>query len=811
MQPRVIQRIKAATNLAALSGNVDANGDFEAFRQKMIGTDLETKLVTPHMLQAAGMDPSTPVAGNDSAANTASILRGMNPGLNKWINRQRSVAMEQKGYCDVEQPEPDALVGMARMAQKLYPLPDSKDPNYAAEKLQRDQSLHQWIREQFHVSVIAHEMGHSMGLRHNFTGSIDSLNYKQQYWQLRTRNNQEKACTDVFTPNTDGTKCVGPRWMDPVTEQEVNGLIWKWGSSTVMDYPGDQTQDMNDIGSYDKAAMRFCYGQVVDVDTDATQSNNKGASYIQQLDGFGGISGQSVGGYHYSRYNDQFHILNNCGAQTDPNDPLSAHCDWFKLDYVPMRDMQTVDKYSAAVTAVRPDLVSYWAVQPGTKHVRHPYMFGSDEFADIGNMPVFRFDSGADAYEQIQFITTTYENRYIFDNFRRNRVTFSSHGVMSRMMDRYFDKIQSMVKTLGLMVELSSNPSGDESDPGNLMPLALGAPDVMLTFMRAMTRPEPGPYNTPATDASIGQVLPFAGAEDINGMINNPTGAFMIPVGSGDGRFIENDYDYTQGYWWGDYQTKSGSWADKYIGSYYLNEAYNNFISNSEQDYIDGRYKNLNFASLYPDQMRRFEAQYMAGDPETLGPYVNVPSGQLGNAQPAVMYPAWDQYDAANGLQYPAGATVIDPLVGWEAQYPALFITWWFGSTNLVSDTQNQLRVWSPGDQGTVDVPKSETNLFRDPVSGVVYAARSYGQEKVNSAVGYQTEKGIAARMLQYADTLAKQAYGAPTGQDVDPITGAQYNVYDVNNVVNPTVAAKLHGYVANLDIAREIARFMTY
>ena len=33
-----------------------------------------------------------------------------------------------------------------------------------------------------------------------------------------------------------------------------------------MDYPGDQTQDMNDIGLYDKAAMRFGYADLVDVE-----------------------------------------------------------------------------------------------------------------------------------------------------------------------------------------------------------------------------------------------------------------------------------------------------------------------------------------------------------------------------------------------------------------------------------------------------------------------------------------------------------------------------------------------------------------
>ncbi len=760
--PRVIQRLTAAKNLAALSGGVSANNDFEAFRTKMIGTDFETQLVTPKMVQATGFDPSTPVAGNSSLINGASILRGMNPGLTKWIANQKAKTLAQNGYCSVEQPEPDALVGMARMAAKLYPLPASNDPNYAALVLTRNQALHQWIREQFHVSVIAHEMGHSMGLRHNFTGSFDALNYKPQYWQLRTRNNQEHYCSNVFTPNTDGTTCVGPRWMDPVTEDEVNGLVWKWGSTTVMDYPGDQTQDMNDIGAYDKAAMRFLYGQVSDVDTDAQQNNLKGAAYIQQLDGFGSIAGQSVNGYHYTRYNDAFHILNNCGAQSDPKDPLSAHCDWFKLDYVPTRDMITVDKYTPQVTAIRPDLVSHYAVDPATKHVRHPYMFGSDEFADIGNIPVFRFDAGGDTYEQIQYVTSVYENRYIFDNFRRNRVTFSSRGTINRINSRYWDKIQSMVKTLGLMVELDSNPTSSEQDPGNLMPLALGAPDVMLTFMRALSRPEPGPYTITAPNPAQNIFTQFGAAEDINGQINNPNGDFLIPTGSGDGRFIENDYDYTQGYWWGDYQTKAGSWYEKLYASYYLNEAYNYFISNSEEDYIDGRYKNLNFASLYPNQMRRFQTQIMTGDPQTLGPYVQVPTGQLGSAQPSVMYLPWDKYDSSTPLAYPAGATVLDPLVGWEDQFPALFITWWFGSTNLKSDTQNQMKIWSPGDQGTVDTRSRRTftsSATRSPASSTRLAPTA--PSKSTRRFRYQVEKTIGARMLQYAQTLADQAYGS--------------------------------------------------
>jgi len=162
-------------------------------------------------------------------------------------------------------------------------------------------------------------------------------------------------------------------------------------------------------------------------------------------------------------------------------------------------------------------------------------------------------------------------------------------------------------------------------------------------------------------------------------------------------------------------------------------------------------------------------------------------------------------------MDYPAGSTVVDPLVGWEAQYPALFLTWWFGSTNLQSTTMDQMRVWSPGDQGSVDIPVSDTVLFRDPISGIVYQARDYGSDKINSAaLGYDVKKTIGARMLQYAQTLADQAYTV-NGSVVDPITGKTFNTYDTNNPKNGAVAQKLQGYVSNIDTARKLARWITY
>jgi hypothetical protein len=836
--PPVIAAQLASKNLAqALGPSMDAQ--LEATRQQMLGSQWEAQLMTPNVLQWAGLNPQQPFAGDPTTLAMASPLRGLNPKLVKWGKDLMTSGMIIKNMCVLEdEPEPDSLVALARQAKQLYPLPDASDPNYAADVIQHDQALHQWIREQFHLSVIAHEMGHSMGLRHNFSGSFDALNYHTEYWQLRTRNGQEKACPDATTPHTNGADCVGPRWIDPVTDQETNGFIWKWASTTVMDYPGDMTQDMNDIGLYDKAAMRYGYADIVDVEKTFTRTTAKGNDYLQALDGFGGIWGASIGGRHYSTYNDTYNLLGTCAARPgwngDPADPLAMQCSGANLDYVAGRDMKTVDKFSPAVTAIRPDLVANYGVDAQNR-VRHPYMFGSDEFADVGNVPVFRFDAGADSYEQSQFLISTYENRYIFNNFRRNQVLFNTDAVAYRTQDRYWDKIQAMTKSLALGIELNSSPGNDPTaSAGFLMPLALGSADGLAMFVRAMTRPAPGSYVVqPATGGPSGAPNAWGTAwqlGDLNLLSAPPTGV-NIALGDGEGRFIQNDYDYTQGYWWSEYQKQVGSYYEKFLAPMYLTEAYNRFISNSEDDYIDGRYKNLSYASIYPNQIRRIFANLMATQSGihatgtsssaqifTLAPYA-IPASTSATANPItqVQYLPWDKYDpndpTTTALQYPQGAVLLDPLVDWEQQYPALINLFWFGPTSLSMDLIDQMRIFSPGDAASLSIAADQQVRYRDPLTGIEYVAKNYGTEMVN---GFQTAKSIGARMLQHANDLASRAY--QVSSPPDPTTGeitydpdAQGNAIPLADPGAQALATILKNYASNIDVVRQLTLYFGY
>jgi hypothetical protein len=859
LPPQIAATI-AAQNLSSQGPSFDAQ--LEGARQTLLGSPWEARLLTPDTLQMAGFNPQQPFAGDPTTLSMASPLRALDPALGKWGRDSIEAGIVKKDMCVLNDvPEPDSLVGLARQAQQQFPLPAKTDANYASELSQHDQSLHQWIREQFHQSVIAHEMGHSMGLRHNFVGSWDALNYHTEYWQLRTRNGKEKYCgypgtLDATTPHTDGTDCVGPRWVDPVTDQETNSLIWKWGSTTVMDYPGDQTQDMNDIGLYDKAAMRFGYANLVDVDNNATFRKDSaggtvggtpGSDFIQALDGFGGIWGNSIGGYHYSTYADNYKLLGTCTSRPnwngDPNDPLAQQCSGANLDYVAERDMRTVDKFSPAVTAVRPDLVANFAVDKQNR-VRHPYLFGSDEFADFGNVPVFRFDSGADSYEQMQFLISTYENRYIFNNFRRNRVTFNTYQVVDRIQSRYLDKIHSITKSLALGLELLTQAGGADptTDPGSLMPLALGSADGLSMFVRIMTRPEPGTYVVTQGGVPGGPPNSWGAAWTLGqgGLLTPPKTAVNIALGDGEGRFIHNDYDYTQGYWWSDYQTQVGSAYEKSVAPYYLTEAYNNFVSNSKDDYIDGRYKNLSYFSVYPNQMRRIFANLMANESATqeldngtaaqiftLAPYsMPAPTGGAPNPLTQAQYLPWDKYDptdtSTTQLQYPPGAVLLDPLVGWEQQYPALINLFVFGPTSQNLDLVNQMRIFSLGDAATVSLPVEQQIRYRDPLSGIEYVAKGtgspdYGTEQINYPnIGFEVQKTIGARMLQHANYLAQLGYEVsgpadPTTGELTYLTDGQGNLVPKTSQAAQDAATMLKNYASNIDVVRQLTLFFGY
>src|SRR5690606_23940711 len=110
-----------------------------------------------------------------------------------------------------------------------------------------------------------HEVGHTLGLRHNFSGSFDALNYHARYWELRDDGNMR------------------PRAWDPMTQAEVDGRINEYAYSTVMDYGHNfVVTDAQGIGHYDHAAIKMGYGDLVEVFEEVADADEMAwANFIQ--------------------------------------------------------------------------------------------------------------------------------------------------------------------------------------------------------------------------------------------------------------------------------------------------------------------------------------------------------------------------------------------------------------------------------------------------------------------------------------------------------------------------------------------------
>lgn len=153
------------------------------------------------------------------------------------------------GMSDDANPYNQAVVELGAIG---WDMADFFDPNVgglaeAVKGMSRDE-LYQKMRTDLYEAVQTHEVGHSLGLRHNFAASMDALNFHPEFWGATDEDGQS-----VRYYNNPGT-----------AENPNRGAEYKY--SSIMDYGFDIPQEgLHGIGLYDKAAIRFQYGQLMEV------------------------------------------------------------------------------------------------------------------------------------------------------------------------------------------------------------------------------------------------------------------------------------------------------------------------------------------------------------------------------------------------------------------------------------------------------------------------------------------------------------------------------------------------------------------
>jgi hypothetical protein len=802
---------------------------YEARRQKALGSKTEASLVTPMMQQRAGTHVFSDV---QSVMQFASPMRGANPAIARDFERRRELAHAERGSCVLnEAPVPFAMADLSDLLETKFGKFDKTQSK--GEQLARAERMRRYLAHKAHYAVMTHEIGHSIGHRHNFVSSSDAWNYRPQYWQLRTDDGLNTTrCTDL-TP--DGS-CVGPRYLDPVNDNEKKNVITMFMQSSSMEYPGEAMQEFLGAGAWDFAATRMFYGDVAPVlfDTDFNVGNPRSLGVLEKLDSFGGILGFSPSvaapdegalatrDIHYSELQEQYALISNCRevdaqlfkpASWDEGlhgkwDPLldglivevngkHTRCSQQKVDYVFWSQLRNAAPTEVGFTRAGP------AVDPRGR-VRFPYGFATDRWADLGNVAVYRGDNGADPYELFDFYMTQMEVNHIFDNYRRNRQSFTVRGASGRTMARYNEKLRDAAKGLGLMANIYRDFAYDVGyDFDTLWPVVsreFFGPNILASgigfdfFARQMVRPQSGPHylQSAAASGETGAPVLRSTADTVTSnpgatrvvVPNGATGHFRNVVAGG--RLLENQLASNKGEYNAEYTINAGSYYDKAYMAMLMTESVDNFISDSRRDFLDSRYRAVSMADLFPDGYRRWLANNLTGDEALKGARVEasatgnpVVDGQMfplrglgwtswWHKTPQVCFPN-ENHIACDGA---AGNSIpVDSQVGWEQQKFLIAWTLMYLPENQMQTWLNQMNIWELGADSD---PGFANRIELHLPGGKVYIARTFGKETL---LGKSVQKGISARILEYANALLRRAYVTSPGPDLDGDGQPDWNV----------------------------------
>ncbi|MEO1171894.1 MAG: zinc-dependent metalloprotease, partial [Myxococcota bacterium] len=301
------------------------NGDhFDARLDRVAGTTLERDFLIRAedlLIASDGQwqpgDPVTPELQNRAAAHGS-------PHRDFETKQESSRFLGAHGFCQSLDTDLDTmLVGLAKELRGMS----------ADEKLVE-------LRKRFFTGVMLHEIGHNVGLRHNFEASYDALNYHREFWDLEASGQSEQQKIDAKQP--------------------------EYKISSVMDYSSRVNARNAGLGPYDAAAVKFGYGQLIEVFDSASAPGGQALRDWRFLNDYRSLP-EHLGGYEA--------LANRQTRFWNWNDPEQQ-------------------KRSFVETELSDEV---------------PYMFCSDEFADW-TPTCRRRDVGANAREQQAANYVLYKN-----------------------------------------------------------------------------------------------------------------------------------------------------------------------------------------------------------------------------------------------------------------------------------------------------------------------------------------------------------------------------------------------------------------
>jgi hypothetical protein len=538
------------------------------------------------------------------------------------------------------------------------------------------------IRRMIFRGLADHEMGHTMGLRHNFSGSSDALNYKDDFWAIHENTN--------LSP-------------DQKDQQSMSEFRY----STVMDYGSRFNSDVRGLGKYDFAAIRFGYGNLVDVMPNAMNS-----------------AGQTEAGLQLQNdilFQDYTKLPTLVGGMANLKDggvqPYSAIRSQLQDAYTNVAKNPNKPQGGFFITKER------------------PYKFCSDEY--IGNLDCKQWDFGANQQEIVNDSIDRFHNYFVFNAFKRGRLNWTIDGYLNRLLQRYFIRyIEAFQFYYFYGPVFQGTDLGDDLLKASMNSLnALG--EVLET-------PEPGQHCATKDNPNV-LVLPDPTGPN-SCMTTGTKMNIQIPDGKPYYINFSDDYYYRI--------TRAGSLYEKLGALIALTSTAAHFYR--VDTFADANQYAINFYSVFKDEMLNLLSGVIRNDPTTYGGYVPTTGSATGLYQPT---PVVDltRYGQANPPMpeyMKPGNQRVDTPVNKTIQYFAIGLalanldTSW----DATLDISNYLAVSIKGskDDMTYNLPPSQVVEYTHPQTGITYRAPLVatdisGTVNVAGGIGATTIKELIA------------------------------------------------------------------
>ncbi|PJB36011.1 MAG: hypothetical protein CO108_24460 [Deltaproteobacteria bacterium CG_4_9_14_3_um_filter_63_12] len=458
-------------------------------------------------------------------------LRMLNPTqLNS--QRRKQLAAMARGVCFTDMIDPN-VTGLA----KAY------EGRTDYDQIWRE------LRAELFRSTAVHEVGHTLGLRHNFSGSYDSMNYFDEYWDARkTTLAKPTNMEDLYTLNVP-------------SKEQLEARMPEYQYSSIMDYGLKFNTDIHGVGRYDRAAIMFGY---------SSGSTSKPISDDGTCSGPGMIVDPKASdrclvrtpGYveiYQKRKGDLGEagtILTGTDEQGIPFDDAASLVIPYLERFHYTTVIQAFNTVQDAFDREWMRLDEFWterAAGGDQSPVRVPYLFCTDEW--VGAMlSCNMFDGGADPFEAVQNVATEYRSYYYFRDFKRDRLGWDPYNAFYSYYAYVFLTLSDYYQNWYL------GPQGYDQVLDDYYWMAINTGFNII--VEALATPEYGTYCVQPN----GQLFHLS---DTPGAVREETSDYylrtycdadsdFVQVPQGEGRRRFTRYDLESGFNYGNYPQEAG-------------------------------------------------------------------------------------------------------------------------------------------------------------------------------------------------------------------------------------------------------------